>query len=71
MAQPDRMNGKRWIDSDYRLERKKELKYSCTSARKHHATADELKSITVPGQTKSIKEMMKRYEQGRPIPTIE
>ena len=32
---------------------------------------DSTKSITVPGQSVTIKELMDRYEKGRPIPTIE
>lgn len=35
---------------------------------KQRWTADDLKSLTVPGQSKSIKEMMDRYEKGRPNP---
>jgi len=29
---------------------------------------DDWKSTTVPGQSKTIKELMDRYEKGRPVP---
>jgi len=32
--------------------------------------ADNYKSLTVPGQSKSISELMERYEKGRPTPEL-
>lgn len=33
-------------------------------------TDEELASLTVPGQSVSIPDMMKRYEKGRPTPEL-
>jgi len=32
--------------------------------------AEDYKSLTVPGQSKSISELMERYEKGRPTPEL-
>jgi hypothetical protein len=32
---------------------------------------DDYVSLTVPGESKSIKELIDRYEKGRPIPTVQ
>lgn len=34
-------------------------------------TEDEVKLVTTPGQTYSVKEIIKRYEKGRPITKVE
>lgn len=64
-----RQGEKMWIGSCHRgnkLTKKETLE--CDDVKRTY-NAEDYKSITVPGQSKTIKELMDRYEKGRPIPT--
>ena len=63
-----RQGNKRWIGS---CEKGNKLTVEDTyeaSDIKGKYDPDDYVSLTVPGQSKSIKELMDRYEKGRPSP---
>ena len=65
-----RQGEKRWIGTTYKSDVKLTPEQRCNAddiIKKYDA--DDYKSLTVPGQSKTIKELMDRYEKGRPIPT--
>jgi len=71
MTLKEKTQGKRvWIGTgkgpDKRLTKEETL--SCDDVLGTY-NPEDYKSITVPGQSKSIKELMDRYEKGRPVPT--
>lgn len=39
-----------------------------TNPQKYGYTEDDVKIVTVPGQSQTVKEIVSRYEKGRPIP---
>lgn len=65
-----RQGNKRWIGSGNKADAKLTVAETLAAddIRKKY-NEDDYKSLTVPGQSKSIKELMDRYEKGRPIPT--
>lgn len=34
----------------------------------YNLTAEDVKKVTVPGQSQTVKEILSRYEKGRPVP---
>jgi hypothetical protein len=48
----------------------KEEKFACSDVKGEYDPEDYV-SLTVPGESKSIKELMDRYEKGRPLPTVQ
>lgn len=65
----DRMNGKKWQHHSTYLARRVKVKpHEKEELQPEDYPKDSTKSITVPGQSQTIKELMQRYEKGRPIP---
>lgn len=59
-----------WITQHNYAEREKGLKQADIKKdpEKYGYTEDAVVKITVPGQSVSVKEILNRYEKGRPIP---
>jgi len=65
----DRMKGKRWLTGDtYTTQKEKVYWKDYEEVFPEEYPKDSTVSLTVPGQAISIKNLMDRYEKGRPIP---
>lgn len=65
-----RQGNKRWVGSTYGTTEKPSKEEICNATDiTQQYDPEDYESTTVPGQSKSIKELMDRYEKGRPLPT--
>jgi len=62
-----RQGDKRWIGTCYKGNTLT-TKEKCDASDVKDYNPDDYVSLTVPGQSKSISELMERYEKGRPTP---
>jgi len=62
------MEGRKWIGSAKGRMKKLTTEQRLNCLDKGGYDPDDYVSLTVPGEAKSIKELMDRYEKGRPSP---